>query len=417
MHGELGELRDYPRQHRLAAPVGDGKHLLSLALINDFNKAVRRAVDDNVVGLITVHSGNSFSGGLDYNSAPEAVLVGAFASLIASLIKLPFPTVAKVTGQAYGAGFTLALAHDYLVLSTDSTVSLCQNELTEGHEVPSFAAALLFGKFPPSAAWELAVSTVPVAPQITRPYLTTWGTKRVRVEHFVADVAPRAVRARLLPELCEETRRGSFFTILDVVPRFDAVEIRDFETKILSPRSRFLEQVPASTFRILARSLRRSVGIQRNLDHWIRDFETKLQNLCLLNLDKVSLVGFNAFFAAVFWQISWSLIELDRDTLHTRLGSAHECHSGVRLVLLRWCRSCQLDLLSTDQLVWIEPIVSAGQGRVSSQSRDGYAYSPDLDWVRFDIFYSRYFDASYTGKIPLYTADLSAWPGNEISGA
>ncbi|XP_020092891.1 enoyl-CoA delta isomerase 1, peroxisomal-like [Ananas comosus] len=144
--------------------LGTGKHLLSLALINDFNKAVRRAVDDNVVGLITVHSGNSFSGGLDYNSAPEAVLVGAFASLIASLIKLPFPTVAKVTGQAYGAGFTLALAHDYLVLSTDSTVSLCQNELTEGHEVPSFAAALLFGKFPPSAAWELAVSTVPVAP-------------------------------------------------------------------------------------------------------------------------------------------------------------------------------------------------------------------------------------------------------------
>ena len=26
-----------------------------------------------------------------------------------------------------------------------------------------------------------------------------------------------------------------------------------------------------------------------------------------------------------------SLFELDRDTLHTRLGSAHECHSGVRL--------------------------------------------------------------------------------------
>nr|CAD1821584.1 unnamed protein product [Ananas comosus var. bracteatus] len=25
---------------------------------------------------------------------------------------------------------------------------------------------------------------------------------------------------------------------------------------------------------------------------------------------------------------SWSLIELDRDTLHTRLGSSHECHSG-----------------------------------------------------------------------------------------
>nr|CAD1823004.1 unnamed protein product [Ananas comosus var. bracteatus] len=73
---------------------------------------------------------------------------------------------------------------------------------------------------------------------------------------------------------------------------------RDFETKILSPRSDTVSQVPASTFRILARSLRRSVGIQRNLGHWIRDFETKLQDPCLLNLNKVSMVGFNAFFAA-----------------------------------------------------------------------------------------------------------------------
>nr|CAD1827204.1 unnamed protein product [Ananas comosus var. bracteatus] len=63
------------------------------------------------------------------------------------------------------------------------------------------------------------------------------------------------------------------------------------------------------------------------------------------------------------------LIELDRDTLHTRLGSAHECHSGVRLVLSRWCRSCQLDLLSTDQLVWIEPDSRNRAGRVYSQSR------------------------------------------------
>nr|CAD1838422.1 unnamed protein product [Ananas comosus var. bracteatus] len=31
------------------------------------------------------------------------------------------------------------------------------------------------------------------------------------------------------------------------------------------------------------------------------------------------------------WSRWLSLIELDRDTLHTRLGSAHECHSGVRL--------------------------------------------------------------------------------------
>nr|CAD1822969.1 unnamed protein product [Ananas comosus var. bracteatus] len=28
--------------------------------------------------------------------------------------------------------------------------------------------------------------------------------------------------------------------------------------------------------------------------------------------------------------VIWSLFELDRDTLHTRLGSSHECHSGGR---------------------------------------------------------------------------------------
>nr|CAD1823679.1 unnamed protein product [Ananas comosus var. bracteatus] len=42
------------------------------------------------------------------------------------------------------------------------------------------------------------------------------------------------------------------------------------------------------------------------------------------------------------------LIELDRDTLHTRLSSSHECTPETGAVLLRWCRLCQLDLLSMD---------------------------------------------------------------------
>nr|CAD1833557.1 unnamed protein product [Ananas comosus var. bracteatus] len=138
------------------------------------------------------------------------------------------------------------------------------------------------------------------------------------VGDFVADVAPRAVRARLLPELCEEAGRGSVFTVLDVALRFDAVEVVS--------------------------------------DCWV---------LSELTVDPYRLFGVRLCRE----HVTCCLIELDRDTLHTRLGSAHECHSGVRLVLSRWCRSCQLDLLSTDQLVWIEPIVAAGQGRVYSQSR------------------------------------------------
>nr|CAD1822811.1 unnamed protein product [Ananas comosus var. bracteatus] len=68
----------------------------------------------------------------------------------------------------------------------------------------------------------------------------------------------------------------------------------------------------SSTVSISAHTRHRSIGFRRDLVRWNRDFETKLQDPCLLNLDK-------------------SLFELDRDTLHTRLGSAHECHSGVRL--------------------------------------------------------------------------------------
>nr|CAD1823263.1 unnamed protein product [Ananas comosus var. bracteatus] len=161
------------------------------------------------------------------------------------------------------------------------------------------------------------------------------------VGDFVADVAPRAVRARLLPELCEEAGRGSVFTVLDVALRFDVVEV--------------------------ARSPRRNVGSRRGLVRWIRDFKRNSRSPHLPDLVKlvhrtwrspvdpaevVLVRGFvrclDLAFEVGYIGFTPNLIELDRDTLHTRLGSAHECHSGVRLVLSRWCRSCQLDLLSTD---------------------------------------------------------------------
>nr|CAD1842867.1 unnamed protein product [Ananas comosus var. bracteatus] len=161
---------------------------------------------------------------------------------------------------------------------------------------------------------------------------------------------------RLLPGHCEEAGRGCVFAVLDIAPRIVAVE-----------------NLP-STVSISARSPRRSVGSQRNLVHWILDCERIPRSPHLQFLDELgdrsrwslrnpaaSRVA-EAEFAARKLHSSWSLIELDRDTLHTRLGSAHECHSGVRLVLLRWCRSCQLDLLSTDQLEWIEPDSRNGAG-------------------------------------------------------
>nr|CAD1827331.1 unnamed protein product [Ananas comosus var. bracteatus] len=104
---------------------------------------------------------------------------------------------------------------------------------------------------------------------------------------------------RLLLGHCEEAGRGCVFAVLDIAPRIVAVELGD--------RSRWSLRNPAAS--------------------------------------RVA----EAEFAA--------------RKLHSRwVTSRHECHSGVRLVLLRWCRSCQLDLLSTDQLEWIEPDSRNGAG-------------------------------------------------------
>nr|CAD1819767.1 unnamed protein product [Ananas comosus var. bracteatus] len=65
----------------------------------------------------------------------------------------------------------------------------------------------------------------------------------------------------------------------------------------------------------------------------------------------------------------WSLFELDRDTLHTRLGSAHECHSGVRL-----CAFALVSLMPVG-LALHRPVSVEVAGQ-SQRGRDGCIHSP-----------------------------------------
>ncbi|XP_020080473.1 enoyl-CoA delta isomerase 2, peroxisomal-like [Ananas comosus] len=138
-------------------------HLFTKKLIEKYSTRLQQAVNDKVKGLITTHDGEWFSGGFDYKSAPEEELVVEFRKLIAQFLDLQFPTAAYVSGFTYGAGFTLALLHDYLVLSNDN-VSLRQDELANGHELPPYAAALVRDKFQLLASLELLVSTKYVTP-------------------------------------------------------------------------------------------------------------------------------------------------------------------------------------------------------------------------------------------------------------
>nr|CAD1836483.1 unnamed protein product [Ananas comosus var. bracteatus] len=222
---------------------------------------------------------------------------------------------------------------------------------------------------------------------------------------------------------CKEAGRGSVSVVLDAVPelesllenfsvdrrcfgsfsvqehrnvtRLDSLEPRLRDESIGSLLARFGEadfrdavsQVPASTFRILARSLRRSVGIQRNLGHWIRDFETKLQNPCLLNLDKVSLVVFNAFFAAVFWAdfVILSVIGFTSSQQENRgLRRTSEGSFWIRATFFA-ARSCLRVGLALHGLVIVEVAGQSQRGRDGCihSPGDGYAYSPD--WIGSDL--------------------------------
>nr|CAD1836430.1 unnamed protein product [Ananas comosus var. bracteatus] len=151
----------------------------------------------------------------------------------------------------------------------------------------------------------------------------------------------------------------------------------------------------ASTSSVLTRVRRRKIGSRRNLVCWILDFQRNPRSHDSQNLVKVSSVElkFSSAVVAVGRIVSfqqcclrirdpiaarncirggcfigfapkciWSLFELDRDTLHTRWVAPMSATPEAGLVLLRWCRSCQLDLLSTDQLVWVEPDSRNGAG-------------------------------------------------------
>nr|CAD1821563.1 unnamed protein product [Ananas comosus var. bracteatus] len=119
------------------------------------------------------------------------------------------------------------------------------------------------------------------------------------------------------------------------------------------------------------------------------------------------------------------LIELDRDTLHTRLGSAHECHSGVRLCAFALVSLMPVGLalhgpshrfrLLRLPRIRIEARAATGFGCCAfrgSGSRQGRRELEPYPTSRArGTLTAGTAVASYTGEIPLYTADLSACRG------
>ncbi|KDN45591.1 ClpP/crotonase [Tilletiaria anomala UBC 951] len=90
-----------------------------------------------------------FSNGLDLEAAiadPE-FFDKYLNPVYAKLMRFPIPTVASLGGHAFAAGFGLAMAHDYRVMSGRRGF-LCMNEIHFGAQIPAGLLAALQSKIP-----------------------------------------------------------------------------------------------------------------------------------------------------------------------------------------------------------------------------------------------------------------------------
>nr|CAD1826098.1 unnamed protein product [Ananas comosus var. bracteatus] len=220
---------------------------------------------------------------------------------------------------------------------------------------------------------------------------------RRRGADFAVDVAPQSrSNLRLLPLHREEAGRAWIFAVLDVAPVLVAVEERRISTRLDSLDSGLREESTKSLLARFQRGVSSTPGFGgcRSTSRWCRSCEgVLLPELATKWAPSGLTVGRFAVLASdcaegtlfvVFRLVRVvtglrleleSLFELDRDTLHTRLGSSHECHSGggrgaFALVSLR------LVGLAIHGLVSVEVAIQ------SQLSRDGCVHSPRDGLVR-----------------------------------
>ncbi len=143
--------------------VGDDENRFSLdwlmsisALLDEVsNQPAPRA-------LVTMARGKFYSNGLDLDwvlAHPDqrGAYIADVQALLARVLALPMPTVAAVTGHAFGAGAMLATAHDWRVMRADRGY-YCFPEVYIRIPFTPGMAALIQAKLTPAALVELQLS-------------------------------------------------------------------------------------------------------------------------------------------------------------------------------------------------------------------------------------------------------------------
>ncbi|HEY3630165.1 MAG TPA: enoyl-CoA hydratase-related protein [Jatrophihabitantaceae bacterium] len=125
----------------------------------DWLNSINAALDDVVATpapLVTIGDGKFYSNGLDLdwmmaNPAQAAGYVADVQDLLARVLTLPVPTVAAVSGHAFGAGAMIAMAHDWRIMRADRGY-LCFPEVDIRIPFTPGMAALVQAKLTPQGA-------------------------------------------------------------------------------------------------------------------------------------------------------------------------------------------------------------------------------------------------------------------------
>ncbi|WP_329050298.1 enoyl-CoA hydratase/isomerase family protein [Amycolatopsis sp. NBC_01488] len=122
----------------------------------DWLQRVHSTLDDVEDVLVTTGGGKFYSNGLDLDwltaHGDQATrYVADVQELFARVLTLPVPTVAAITGHAFGAGAMLAMAHDFRVMRSDRGY-FCFPEADIDIPFTPGMAALIQAKLTPSAA-------------------------------------------------------------------------------------------------------------------------------------------------------------------------------------------------------------------------------------------------------------------------
>ncbi|MGK3205126.1 enoyl-CoA hydratase/isomerase family protein [Amycolatopsis sp. MEPSY49] len=117
---------------------------------------VHSTLDEVTDVLVTTGGGKFYSNGLDLewltaNGDKASEYVADVQELFARVLTLPVPTVAAITGHAFGAGAMLAMAHDFRVMRADRGY-FCFPEADINIPFTPGMAALIQGKLTPASA-------------------------------------------------------------------------------------------------------------------------------------------------------------------------------------------------------------------------------------------------------------------------